>query len=65
MPCHGAGRATLDEGNGTSNSQIRLEAVVSREVAERIIDYLRADIVPNHRITACMETVEVLRQDNF
>jgi hypothetical protein len=65
IPCHGAGRAILAERHGANNSQIRLEAVVPREVAERILDYLRADIVPDHRVTACMEIVEVLRQDNF
>jgi len=65
IPCHGAGRATFGAGNGSENSQIRLEAVVSREVADRILDYLRTDIVPSHHVTACTETVEVLRQANF
>ncbi len=65
MPCHGAGRTRLAEGSGASNSQIRLEAVVPREVADQILDYLRAEVLPRHRITACTEIVEVLRQDQF
>ena len=47
------------------NSQFRIETVVAPEVAERIFDYLRADVAPKHKITSCMETVEVLRQDDF
>ncbi len=63
--CHGAGRTALTEGNGEHNAQIRLEAVVPLVVADRILDYLRADVSPHHRVTACAETVEVLRQDDF
>jgi MFS superfamily sulfate permease-like transporter len=65
LPCHGAGRATLANSNGGSTLQIRLEVVVSREVADQILDYLHTDISTNNRITACTEIVEVLRQANF
>ena len=65
IPCHGVGRTSLVEGNDGSNSQVRLEAVVTREVAERVLDYLRMDVLPSHRATVCMETVEVLRQNDF
>ena len=65
IPCPGAGRRSLAEGDGSSSLQIRLEAVVLQEVADQILDYLRAEVAPNHRITACVEAVEVLRQDNF
>ena len=65
LPCHGAGRSTLANSNGGSTSQIRLEVVVSREVADQILDYLHTDISTNNRITACTEIVEVLRQANF
>ncbi|MEO2046728.1 MAG: SulP family inorganic anion transporter [Pirellulales bacterium] len=65
LPCHGAGRATFANSNGGSTSQICLEVVVSREVADQILDYLHTDISTNNRITACTEIVEVLRQANF
>ena len=65
ISCRGVGRSTLAEGNGIANSQVRLEAVVPRDVAERILDYLRSDVLPTHKITACTETVEVLREDSF
>ena len=66
IPCYGAGRSTLAAGNnGNRNTQLRIEAVVPRDVAERILDYLRKDVSPKHRVTACTENVEVLRQDQF
>jgi MFS superfamily sulfate permease-like transporter len=64
MVCHGASRATSSDVDAASNSQIRLEAVVSREVAERIVDGLRSEFVPGHRVIACVESVEVLWQDS-
>ena len=65
IPCRGAGRSTMVHNNGGCNSQVRLEAVVPQDVANRILDYLRRDIVPDHHITVCKETVEVLRQGSF
>ena len=65
MPCHGAGRSVLSNGNGATNSQVRLEAVVPPPVANTILDYLRSDVIPKHRVTVCKETVEVLRQADF
>jgi MFS superfamily sulfate permease-like transporter len=65
MPCWGAGRRVLAEGTGKRDSQIRMEAVVPSEVAERILEYVRADIAPAHPVTAVLETVEVLRPEEF
>jgi len=65
MSCQGAGRRTMAAGNDSGNAQVRIEAVVSQKVANQILEYLRAEVAPNHRITACTETVEVLRHDNF
>jgi MFS superfamily sulfate permease-like transporter len=68
IPCSGAGRSDLGRvsGKGESpNPQIRIETVVPDEVAVDILDYLRTDISPRHQVTACLETVEVLRRDQF
>lgn len=43
---------------------MRLEAVVPYEVAESIMDYLQT-VSREHRLTACLETVEVLKHDGF
>jgi MFS superfamily sulfate permease-like transporter len=65
MPCSGAGRRLMAEGGMVRDSQIRVEAVVPGEVADRILDYVRQDLSPSHPITAVLETVEVLRRDQF
>jgi MFS superfamily sulfate permease-like transporter len=69
IPCWGAGRRELACGDvkigAAQNSQVRLEAVVPENVADRILAYLRTEVSPSQHITACLETVEVLRRDQF
>ncbi len=62
--CSGAGRRQLANGSGAVNSQLRIEAVVPPDVAERILDYLRSEVA-DERVTACLEHVEVLQRDRF
>lgn len=64
IACQGAGRSSLANGVGTHNSQTRIEAVVPYDVAEGIMDYLQG-VSREHRVTACLETVEVLKRDSF
>jgi len=64
IPCSGAGRSTLAEGNGSATSQTRIEAVVPYAVADSIMTYLQS-ISRDRRVTACLETVDVLQQDRF
>ena len=65
IPCMGAGRRQVVGNEAASNSQVRIEVIATREVAERILDFLARSARPEHRITACIETVEVLRMDQF
>ena len=64
IPCSGAGRRQLAGGGGAVNSQLRVEAVVPQDVAERILDYLRSEVADEH-VTTCVESVEVLQRDQF
>jgi MFS superfamily sulfate permease-like transporter len=65
IPCFGAGRRTAAAEAATRNAQVRLEVVVASEIAEQILDFIARDISPERAITACVETVEVLRRDQF
>jgi MFS superfamily sulfate permease-like transporter len=65
IPCRGAGRTVLATGGEAGNSQVRIETVVPLPVANQILDFLYDEISPHHRITAVLETVEVLRVDKF
>ena len=60
MPCQGAGRSGTD-----GDSFVRIEAIVPHDTAERILDAIQAEFAPAHRVTVCIETVEVLRPEKF
>jgi MFS superfamily sulfate permease-like transporter len=62
VPCHGAGRRDPD---GAEGCFVRIEAIVPVTVAERVLDAIEGEFAPDHRITVCSETVEVLRPERF
>lgn len=65
IPCQGAGRRQIAAGNGEPSPQVRIEVVVPHHVCESILSYLRRDFLPQHHATVCVETVDVVRIDNF
>ncbi len=65
IPCLGAGRRLLSSGAEPNASQVRIEVVVTRPVSDVLLDYLRRDILKEHRVTACVETVDVVNPDQF
>jgi MFS superfamily sulfate permease-like transporter len=64
MPCTGAGRSQLENGRAQS-TQVRIEIIALPDVCNAILDFLRRDILSEHRITACVETVDVVRVGHF
>lgn len=66
IPCRGAGRSDLTSGRLQPGvPQVRIEVVAPQEICESIMSYLREEILPQHRVTACIETVEVVRREDF
>jgi MFS superfamily sulfate permease-like transporter len=65
IPCRGAGRRTLVRGATACNDSIRIEIVAPAQVAEQILEYIHREISLDHAVTACVETVEVLKRDQF
>lgn len=65
LPCSGAGRRELASGRRAVNSKVRLEVVMTHDTCERILSFLRQDVLPQHHVTTCVETVDVLRRDQF
>ncbi|QDT38366.1 SulP family inorganic anion transporter [Stratiformator vulcanicus] len=65
QPCSGAGRRELEGGVTSANSKVRIEIVLSHQTCEAILSYLRSDVLPKHQVTACVETVDVVRRDHF
>jgi MFS superfamily sulfate permease-like transporter len=64
-PCSGAGRRELQDGVASANSKVRIEVVMPHQTCEGIVRFLRQDVLPTHHVTACVETVDVVRRDHF
>lgn len=63
--CTGAGRRNLESNTVAENEHIRIEVIATEDVSNAIIDYLRRDILPEHHVTSCVETVDVVRVGHF
>jgi len=60
LPCHGAGRR-----DSRSSAQVRIEVIAPHDVAERILESLARGFSADDGVTACSETVDVLRPEQF
>lgn len=65
IPCRGAGLRRLANGAVRGADQVRLEVIVTREVCDDILSFLRRSVMPDHQVTACVETVDAVRADQF
>ncbi|WP_010584799.1 SulP family inorganic anion transporter [Schlesneria paludicola] len=65
IPCQGAGRRHLSTSFEPNSSLVRIEVVVTRAVSDSMLDYLRRDILNEHHVTICVETVDVVNPDQF
>lgn len=65
QPCSGLGRRDLGSENAVRHSNVRIEVVVTHNVSEKIMSFLRHEVLPEHSVTTCLETVDVLRPDHF
>ncbi len=63
--CQGAGRRELGAVTAVPVERVRVEVVMHPALAEPFLDYLRKDVMPRYPLTACVETVKVLRSDGF
>ena len=65
MACRGAGRRELADGTGSVNSKVRIEVVMTPEVCDTVLEFLREEVLPKHHVTASVEAVDVVRRDHF
>ncbi len=65
IPCFGLGRRSVDNEDLTPHAQVRVEVILPHDICERVLEYLRGQIMPLHQITVCVETVEVARITSF
>jgi len=65
MPCRGAGRSELRAGQEKPSCKVRIEVVMPHDTCDAVLSFLRQDVLPVHHVTACIETVQVIRRDHF
>jgi len=61
----GAGRQEMREQSIPTLPRVRLEVLLPHEAAETLLSFLAREIFDKYRAMACVETVEVLRPDDF
>ncbi len=65
IPCYGAGRSLIEKGDEAIQNHIRIEVIVSTRNYDGMITFLREEVIPKHKVTACVETVEVIFKEQF
>ncbi|TWT47892.1 C4-dicarboxylic acid transporter DauA [Thalassoglobus neptunius] len=65
VTCRGVGRRGIAEGTAISETRVRIEVIMTGETCESVLEFLRKDVLPRHPVTACVETVDVIRRDQF
>ncbi len=65
IPCFGAGRRLVSNEDATPLEQIRVEVIMPTRVCDQFLEYLRVNVIPQHQLTVCVETVEVARITSF
>jgi len=65
MECSGVGRTKLEHGLPTSNSQVRIEVIVSQPTCDAILAFLREQVSSQYPMTTVVENVDVIRRDDF
>ncbi len=63
--CSGAGRRHIGNGQVDTSEKVRIEVVATPVICDIILDFLRRDILPQHHVTACVESVDVVRVGHF
>jgi MFS superfamily sulfate permease-like transporter len=63
--CRGVGRRVIEEGDSEPIAMTRMEVIAPEAVCRAILIYLEGEVRPQCPVTACVETVEVLRTGDF
>lgn len=65
VPCTGVGRHEIRNSGAEPRPQVRIEVIATKQICEQIIDYLRREIQPEHRLAFAVEEVRVARLDAY
>ena len=65
IPCSGVGKHQLDDPAAKPRPQVRIEVIAPAKECEAMMDHIRRELQPIHRLTFSVETVQVARLDAF
>jgi MFS superfamily sulfate permease-like transporter len=66
IACVGVGRSDSSSfASFEPRPQVRMEVIAPKLLCDALIDYLRRDVMPRHRLTFAVESVQVSRLDAF
>ena len=66
IPCSGAGRLRLQgEREAPVAQRVRIEVVAPHPVIDRIVHWLRVDVMPEFGMTVTVEVVQVVSGEKF
>ncbi|QEG43583.1 SulP family inorganic anion transporter [Roseimaritima ulvae] len=65
LPCRGVGRHEILGNAAEMRPQVRIEVIVPQPACTQMMEYLRREVQPKHRLTFAVETVQVSRLDAF
>jgi MFS superfamily sulfate permease-like transporter len=65
ISCSGMGKHDLRSVIPQAEPRVRIEIIGTRQVTDRILEYLADEVLPRCYATACVETVDVLRLEAF
>ena len=65
LRCSGDGRRHITEGRREPSALVRVEVIAPIDVCGAMLDFLRCEILPEHHVTVCVETVDVVRIADF
>ncbi len=65
VACVGAGRTDIVDQSVRKRDQVRIEVIVTPQVSESILAFLNSEVKAQHRLTVCVETVQVVRVGEF
>lgn len=66
IPCRGMGRQELcQDAPLARESLVRIEIICTADVCDRFVKFLREEVVCRQRTTVSIESVEVIRRDQF
>jgi MFS superfamily sulfate permease-like transporter len=67
IPARGAGKEQIGSGGDliSESPRVVMQVIATPSICNRMLNYLREEIIPDHKVTICVEDVHVLRQIDF